>query len=162
MNVTVTDTVPHGTISHQCGASRYWQAVHCLHFPIAVFNRLGAGFTLQYCGATELWLHINRQSLHHRRLLVRLSRARWNQAVNPCQSPDWFMMAWTCLLLQLNLKTFCKYNNMDLKIHNPQRPSQCAVPKETTLKQITELNHSDRPGYSFLLTSWGDVNKIWA
>lgn len=25
--------VPHQSISHQRGVSRYWQAVHCLHFP---------------------------------------------------------------------------------------------------------------------------------
>lgn len=35
-----------------------WQAVHCLHF--SSFLQLEAGFILQYRGATESWLLINR------------------------------------------------------------------------------------------------------
>ncbi len=80
--------------------------------------------------------------------------------INPCQSiPVWSMMAWVCLLLQRNNEPFCKYHNMDLKIHNPQRPSPSTVPKETTLsakKQNTDvelrLNHLDWPLNSPCLT----------
>lgn len=63
---------------------------------LAVFNRVGAGFILQHCGATELWLRINRQSLHHCQLLVWLSWAS-ESCHEPMPTPDWFMMAWMCL-----------------------------------------------------------------
>lgn len=66
---------------------------------LAVFNRLGAGFILQYCGATEFWLHINRQSLHRRRLPVWLSWASGTSRklhANPLTGLWWHEYVYFC------------------------------------------------------------------
>lgn len=119
----------------ECTSSEHlasvWQAVHCLHF--FSFLQLEAGFILQYRGATESWLLINRPT-NNCWLWVRPSWARGTGS-KLMPALDSFMVAWKVFTFAAKYQT---YVNMTTRtFHNPQRPSQCIVPKEIS----AEINY---------------------
>lgn len=56
---------------------------------------------------------------------------------------------------------FCKRHNMDLRIHNPQRPSRRAVPKETALSAETNYWHGKASEALGLSTETAPVTHLF-
>lgn len=103
--------------------------MHCrLVILLSVFTQLEAGCILQDHGATDSWLHTNQPPLPRWRLQTWWTLIQWNKP----QIRTWCDLCWHECVYFCKISDFCKYDNMDLKINNVQKPSQCTVPKESS------------------------------
>lgn len=95
-----------GNTMCECTSSEHlasvWQAVHCLHF--SSFLQLEAGFILQYSGATESWLLINRPPNN----CWLWARPSWARGTGSKLMPalDSFMVAWKVFTFAAKYQTY--------------------------------------------------------